>query len=128
MKAKSTHQNMNSDLSVTCLRIENMLIEWIWKMYRNEIFLMDDVIQEKAKHIQAACNRRMHSAQRTHLRFCNRWLYRFQKTERVRGWNSHGESGDADEEAISTELTLLRTLLSAFLPKDTFNADEFSLF
>ena len=28
MKAKPTHLNLKSDLSVTCLRIENMLIEW----------------------------------------------------------------------------------------------------
>ena len=89
MKAKSTHLNMKSDLSVTCSRIENMLIEWVWKMSRNEIFLMDDVILEKAKRIQAACNRQPNLAQKTHLRFSNGWLHRFKKRNGFRGWNTH---------------------------------------
>ena len=62
------------------------------------------------------------------LDFSNGWLFQFKKRYHFQAHKCHGESGDADEEAIQVELPSLSALIAMYKPNDIFNADEFGLF
>lgn len=127
-KESSTHVHMKKDLFVTSVDIENAVIEWVWRMSNLNVFIFDDVIIEKARRIQTRLNEQLLIEKRTNLRFSKAWLFLFKQRNDFKMYRSHGESGDADEEAIREEVPLLHKMLSAFEAKDIFNADEFGLF
>lgn len=83
---------------------------------------------EKARWVQVRMNEQLPHSEHTNLQFANGWLSRSKHRNGFKVYPSHGESGDAYERAIIDELPMLHDLLSAFQPKDAFNADEFGLF
>lgn len=103
------------------------MVEWVWKMYKQEVFLSDDVIAKKARWVHHEFNTRLPISYRTNLRFSNGWLAWFKSRNNFREYRDHIESGSADRSAIWTEIPILRTLLSDFRPADQLNADEFVL-
>ena len=66
--------------------------------------------------------------QQIDLTFSNGWISKFEKRNNFKAYKSHGESGDADEEAIRNAMPSLRATLSMYRLNDIFNADEYVLF
>ena len=128
MKSQSTHNSMMKDLAVKSVRIENIMVEWVWRMFRKQICITDGIICEKARKTQSELNYLLPAEHRTNLRFSNGWLVRFKRRNNFKCYKSHGESGNVSESEIENELPILKTLLSAYNPCDRFNADEFGLF
>ena len=83
MKARSTHCEMKAELIVSSTRIENVMIEWVWHMSRNEEFICDAVIIEKARRVQEYFNSYLPPARQSNRRFTKGWLWRFKKTKLV---------------------------------------------
>ena len=92
------------------------------------MFVNDHLIKEKGRRIQEEYNSRVQSQQQSHLNFSNGWISRFKYRNKLRAYKCHGESGAADDDAISSELPNLRALIAGYSPNDVFNADEFGLF
>lgn len=127
MKALYAHSKMKNDLQLTSIPIENLKFIFIRHMYRENIFLTDDVILEKANRLQASLKNRFPTPKRTSHKFSRGWL-RLLKSGNNFGQNrSHGESADFDHPTVEVNLPLLLTLLSAFPLYDLFHCDEFSL-
>ena len=127
VQATSTHFRMKKGLKVRSATIESIKVAWVWKMSKNEVFVTDIIIMEKARKTQLQINATLPEEEQTQLQFSYRWLSKFKIRNCFKRYRSHGESGDADHDAILNELPILQTLLSAFSPRDTFNADEFGL-
>ena len=127
MKATSTHSRMKKDLNVRSATIERTMVAWVWKMSKNEPFITDEITMEKARRKQLQINETLQEEEQTQLRFSCGWLSKFIIRNRFKRYRSHFESVYVDHDAISNELPISQTLLSAFSPRDTFNADEFDL-
>ena len=97
-------------------------------MFRCEVFLTDDVIQENAKRVQFMFNTLLLPSEWTDLCFNKGCCFRFKCRNLLRRYRSHSESGDVDNDAVNAELPILQALLSAFPLKDQFNWDEFGLY
>ena len=104
------------------------MVEWVWRMFRKQICITDDIVCEKARKTQSELNNLLPAKHRTNLRFTNGWVVRFKRKSNFKCYKSLGESGNVCEYEIENELPILKTLLSAYNPCDRFNADEFGLF
>ena len=76
-KAESRHKNMEKDLTVKSMDLENTMIELLWKMWKKQDYLTDDVIIEKARRMQRQFNASMPHTKRTNLSFSDEWLNPF---------------------------------------------------
>ena len=97
-------------------------------MNEQGVFVDKHFIKEKGRRIQEEYNARVRLQEKSHLNFSNWRISRFKYRNRQRAYKCHGESGAADEDAISRELPNLRALIARYNPNDVFNADEFGLF
>ena len=97
-------------------------------MLRNEVFIYDAVIIEKAQRVQESFNSCIPHTEQSNLRFAIGWLWRIKKRNLFKGYHSHCESGEIDKNVVMNEFLILRTLLCAFHAHDQFNWDEFALF
>ena len=108
--------------------IENRMVERVWNMSVQRVFITGDVISEKSKRVQHNYNAEIPENERTRLKFSRGRLTRFRKRNKFKCDKTQWESGYVSESVIEEEVPILKTLLSAFKVRDTFNADEFSLF
>lgn len=97
-------------------------------MWRRIIFLSNDVIREKARRSLIDTNSSLLPSRHHQLYFSKGWLSLLKKRKKFKSHQSHGKDGDADEEAIRTNLPILIRLLSDFSPNDIIYGDEFGLF
>ena len=119
---------MKKDLIVKIVDLENTTVEWVCKMWKKKVCITDDVIIEKVRRVQRKLNAIMPHAKWTNLHFNNGWLTRFKSRNSLKGYRSHGETKDVNENEITTEIPILRTLISALSRRDQFNADKFGLY
>ena len=91
-------------------------------------FVNENLIKEKRKRIQGEYNARVRSQQRSRLKLSDGRISRFEYRKKLRAYNCYGESGAADEEAISRELPNLRALIAGNYSNNVFNAEESDLF
>ena len=77
MKAHSTHSYMKKDMVVRSMPIENILVEWVWKMSMMEVLISEDAIVDKASYVQEYFNAILPSSQQSFLTFSNGWLEKF---------------------------------------------------
>ena len=52
VKETSTHFTMKKDLTVRSATNESTMVAWVWKMSKNEVFITDKIIMEKARRTQ----------------------------------------------------------------------------
>lgn len=112
MKKQSSHCNMKRDLLVKSNKIEAEMVLWIWRMWRNNVFITDTVIIEKSTRVQEEINRTIPERERTGLRFSNGRLAFFKKRNKFKTYKSHGEQAYVYYKTIAAEFPLLQTLVS----------------
>ena len=124
----SIRSHLKNDVYAYNQYIETNLVNWVYHLNEQVAFFNHHLIKEERRRIQEECNARVQSQQQSHLNFSNRWIARFNYRNKLRPYKCYGESGAADEDAISRELPNLRSLIAGYNPNDVFNADEFGLF
>ena len=84
MNATSTHFRMKKDLTVRCANTESTMMGWVWKMSKNEVFIIDEIIMEKARRKQLQINATLPEEEQTQLRFSYGWLSKFKTRNRFK--------------------------------------------
>ena len=97
---------------------------YVWK----KVFVLDELIREKAKRIQTLYNRQNPEWFRVDLKFSNGWLEKLEARNRSKSYKSHYESRNVDLNVINSELPKLQEKLQNYSLNDMWNADEFGLF
>ena len=64
--------------------LEESLVNWIWDIFERKVFVSDALMQEKAENIQSMMNYHLSHENQLHLRFSNRWLYKFKKRNKFK--------------------------------------------
>lgn len=108
--------------------VEKSLFEWVCSKQSSRININGNIIRAKAAHLQALTNDRLPESERKVLTFSEGWLDNFKKRWGLRVFRSHGESGDADNDALEERMPKLREILASYACEDIFNADECGLF
>ena len=104
--------------------MEAALFEWICNQQASRININGEIICAKAQRLQKLTNEKMPPEARKVLNFSGGWLCNFKDRWGFRVFKSHGESGDADVEAIAWDLPKSNEILKDYSPNNIFNADE----
>lgn len=107
--------------------LENALISWVNDQYNARRCVTGQMICEKGKRLLNDVNRSLPQEGQVSLRFTSGWLWRFQKRWNLKCRRVHGESGDADEDALQRELPVIQALCATYSADDIWNADETGL-
>lgn len=108
--------------------IERVLFNWVNAQFIARVCLSGSLIQEKGTRLLANANLLLPPESRIKLNFSNGWLQKFQRRWQLKSWKLHGESGDADNEAMESKLPSIQERLKPYELRDIYNADEFGLF
>lgn len=108
--------------------LEQALFEWICEQQTRRININGEMVRQKAFKIQQLANEKIPAEHRISLQFSEGWLDKFKHRWNLRVFKSHGESGDADADAVAREMPRLRGIVAEYAKKDVFNADECGLF
>lgn len=106
-------------------KLEEALSRWVLDQQYSRVMISGELIKAAGARILKAMNCRLPLSDRIEFHFSNGWLQRFQNRWDFRGIKTHGESGDADNSAIISELPKLQKLLKNYALADIWNADEF---
>ncbi len=91
-------------LRVTNLSLDKAITTWILDMFEREVFVSDELIQEKARRMQILLNQEIQAEKQIHLKFSNVWLQKLKNRNHFKFYRSHGESGNVDQTVINKEL------------------------
>lgn len=86
------------------------------------------IIQEVGRRLLRKANANVAEHLRMEMSFSNRCLARFQKRWGLKSFKSHGDSGDAAQEALDAAMPVLRSRLEAYNLREIFNADKSGLY
>lgn len=109
-------------------KLEGALISGIYAQYRAWRYFNGSFIISKLRQMQPRINSLLPQERYLNIMFRNGSMFYFQRLCNLKYVNSHGESGDADYQAISIHLPLFQSIIRKFSLNDLFNADGFSLF
>ena len=107
---------------------DELLVEWSWEIYGENICVTDELIQGKAKRILEILNQNKPENKKMEMNFSIGWLHKFKKHNSFIRYSLFGESADVNIEEIISELPKLRKKISEYSINEVFNADEFGLF
>ena len=114
-------------LSVQNTEVETEVLDWVYYMWNQEIYITDALIQSKARKIWT----RMYESLRRPIygsQFSSGWPHRFKKRNKFRSLKSYGESGKANVEGAANSLPILRALVRQYGEENMYNADDFGLY
>lgn len=108
--------------------LEKTLANWVRSRYDARQCITGDVIRKKAALILEEVNLLLGENDKCEAQFSSGWLVRFMKRFNLKSRRIHGESGDADNNAVKNFLPKLREKIAAYRPADVWNADETGLY
>lgn len=96
--------------------------------FHRRVVFNGPIIKTKATAIQSLYNSRHSSHLHTSLKFSDGWFYSFKSRWNLRKFSSHRESDNCDDTEVQQLLPSIRSKISQFSMKYTFNGDEFILY
>lgn len=109
-------------------RLELALFKWVTSQNEKGVLLSGELIKMYGEKLQGEANKHLPDGEKLSLAFSRGWLDRFKKRYRLTFRRVHGESLDADENAIDEQLPRILRIVATYSYKDVWNADEFGLF
>ena len=117
-------RNQKQVVSLMHPTFEHDLSVWVISIWTRGIHLTDSLIQEKARRLFLVQRMNKGDSQGYSTNYSNTWLVGFKKRNWFKGYKSQGEASDADVEAATRGLPILRKFINEYGEENFWHADE----